>query len=156
MKKILLLSAILAFGIVLGVFIGFRYSPYEFSLLESSAQASILTGELHLLRSGQTDTLIRIKENQLTTDIINSYRFHKEGMPLLFIGKANEYEHSRYLSRVAAYRSEYPMDLSDFGDDEAATYLKELANISNAWLLTNDVPNSHNKSFKADAVPARP
>lgn len=105
----------------------------EFALMESSAKAAMLAGELRAMRVGSTDKLIAAKEVELDGEVIKALRFQDEGRAWMFWPFAGSYEHRRYLEGVARYRCQYPtptpsleFDKSKPMQSETAAYAREV------------------------------
>jgi hypothetical protein len=109
-KPLLLLSIGLSFilAFAAGVRFGATTGIEQFMKMDSSAKASLLTGELRLLRAGKGEALIQTKEIELDGSIVNAIEFQNSGMPWLFWPHSNAFEHARYLDSVARYRKEFP------------------------------------------------
>jgi hypothetical protein len=110
LKPTLLISgALAAIGIFgAGIFVGTHVGVHEFSLIESSARAALLVGELSALRAGATQKLIDAKEIELDGEVVRAMRFQDHGHAWLFWPEDMNYDHNRYLTRVAQYRRQYP------------------------------------------------
>ena len=104
------------FGVGLAVFVAFAAGVYigvivgvdQFQKLDSSAKASVLTGELRALRAGNIDKVIQTKEIEVDGNVVAALMFQQSGMPWLFWPYAHSLDHSWSLKRVAQYRKEYP------------------------------------------------
>lgn len=99
------------FGVLLflaGMMTGAHVGPREFAMQEASVKATLLVSELRLLRAGQSQKLIQNKEIALDGEIVKALAFRESGSPWLFWPLNPNYEHSRYLRAVAAYRAEHP------------------------------------------------
>lgn len=121
------LAVVFAAGLRVGAELGVK----EFARMESSAKASLLTGELQLLRSGNGHQLIQTKEIELDWAIVQAISFQDSGKPWLFWPESELWNHERSLRRVAQYRVEHapvvpgiappteiqdPADLRGFGE----------------------------------------
>lgn len=94
---------------VTGSFVaGVRVGAYESMLLQSTANAVLLIGELRALRAGKTEGLIRMKETELDGQILYYQRLSDEGRPWLFYPNNSGIEYSRHLRLIALYRQEFP------------------------------------------------
>jgi len=115
--------AILVLGVTFaaGFWGGVQLGVHQFALLEGSVKASLLAGELRVLRTGNNEKLIGAKEIELDGEIVKAFRFRDEGHPWMLWPHASAYEHERYLRNVARYRKEYPSPARplEFGGDES-------------------------------------
>jgi hypothetical protein len=118
------LSLVLRVGLVcLLLFIAFKIGvhvgTYESWLMDSSAKASLLVGELRAIRGGKAEKLIEPKEIELDGAITQALRFRDSGLSWLFYPFAEGYDHDRYLRSAAGYRKEYlsPTPKLDFGTE---------------------------------------
>lgn len=106
--KTLALILLIALGFAFGLKIGVHLGQQQFVLQEGSVKASLLAGELRVLRDGDAKKLIPSKEIELDGEIVKALAFREAGYPWLFWPFYGEYEHDRYLRSVAAYRAIYP------------------------------------------------
>lgn len=99
--------------------IGVHVGAYESWLMDSSAKASLLVGELKAIRGGRAEKLIEPKEIELDGAITQALRFRDSGPSWLFYPFAEAYDHDRFLRFAAAYRKEYPSPTPnlDFGTE---------------------------------------
>ena len=98
-------TAALLFGVfVAGAYAGF----YQWWLMDSSARATLLAGELRTIREGNSDILIATKEIELDGAIVRAMQFQESGHPWLFWPFEKSFEHERFLRSVAEYRKLYP------------------------------------------------
>lgn len=112
-----LVAAALFAVFIVGVHVGYQ----QFLLMDSSAQAVLLTNELKVIRAGNAEKLIEGKEIDLDGKIVRALEFQESGHPWLFYPFAWSYDHDSYLHTVALYRKSYPPvtpKISGFGGDE--------------------------------------
>lgn len=117
---------------IIGVHVGYK----QFLLMDSSAQAALLTSELKVIRAGNAEKLIEGKEIDLDGKIVRALEFQESGHPWLFYPFAWGYDHDSYLHTVALYRKSHPPvtpQIAEFGGDEEhknemRSYQDEVAN----------------------------
>jgi hypothetical protein len=95
-------------GFAAGVYFGVILGIDQFQKLDSSAKASVLTGELRALRAGDIEKVIQTKEIEVDGNVVAALMFQESGMPWLFWPYAHSLDHTWSLKRVARYRKEYP------------------------------------------------
>jgi hypothetical protein len=101
--------------------VGVHVGAYQSWLVDSSAKASLLVGELKAIRGGKAEKLIEHKEIELDGAIVQALRFRDSGLTWLFYPFTEDYDHDRYLRSAAAYRKEFPsptpgLDFATEGD----------------------------------------
>lgn len=113
----LVAASLFGAGFCLGVNTGVR----EFALIEGSVRAAVLVHELSALRAGSTQKLIDAKEVELDAQVVKAMQFQDHGREWLFWPDGENYEHARYLTRVAQYRREHPAPTPklEFGGSES-------------------------------------
>lgn len=97
---VVLFAAGTRFGAMLGV--------DQYVKMDSSVKAALLVAELRVLRSGNGQSLVQVKEIELDGSIVSALKFQDSGMPWLFWPHGDEIDHTRMLRDVAAYRKQIP------------------------------------------------
>jgi hypothetical protein len=99
---------------------GVHVGSHQLLLMDSSAQAVLLTNELKAIRAGNAEKLIEKKEIELDGKVVWALQFEEHGHPWLFYPLSENYDHERYLHSVALYRMSYPSPTPTlvFGGDE--------------------------------------
>jgi hypothetical protein len=93
---------------VAGLYAGVILGVDQFQKLDSSAKASVLTGELRALRAGDVEKVIQSKEIEVDGGVVRALEFQESGMPWLFWPYMHSWDHTPSLQRIANYRKQYP------------------------------------------------
>ena len=124
MKRTVLITSVI-FAIAASFIIGAKYGAYQFQLLNTGVEASLLAGELEALRTGKANLLIPGKEVELDGALVLHGNYLKSGMPWLFWPESQLFENERYLQKVLAYRKQHPSQPVNQSLREAAVKVLE-------------------------------
>ena len=104
---------------------------FQSELAQSTVRASLVVGELRSLRTGQIDSLIRLKELELDSQVSRYQQFLDYGHPWLLWPTSRHFEHDRYLGTVAHYRQQHPPVMPSITVSETDPFAGEI-NANNA------------------------
>ena len=92
---------------------GARYGVYQSMLMNSSVEASLLTGELEALRENKNHLLIPAKEAELDGLILLHGTYLDTATPWIFWPESIGFENARYMNKVIKYKSMHPTASED-------------------------------------------
>jgi len=125
-----------------GYIVGAWDGIYQFQLLNGATKASLLSGELRVLRAGKGEKLIPGKEIELDGEIAAYSIMQEKGRPWIFWPVSSVFDHEASILTAVAYRKEYPSLLTDefiskMGTSETRAGAKETAERINAVVTGN-------------------
>jgi hypothetical protein len=127
-RTILVSCAGVAFlvALIAAFLVGANVGANQFLLLESSVTGALRVHELRALRAGKVQELVGAKEAELDSQVLLYSRLVSEGQQWVLWPLSSSVNHERYLRLIAAYRKEFPSQMSARVEEVAPAMQAEL------------------------------
>ena len=109
----------LLFGLISGIYFGFKKAPEEFAYWNSQFNASILAYELESLKNEGSESTLWLKETDLDYELANYGRYMESKYKWVFPLITGLEHDPKYITKAVTYRVENPFNNNSVSTTES-------------------------------------